>query len=67
MLYDCSKVRLHYCSVCGKYDPWGLAWSWFGSEIGIENGEEIIKVCSDECRANAKIIGLVPKNASIEK
>lgn len=63
-LHDCSKVRIHICTVCGKTGKWGMDWSWFGSERDVDDGSQIVKACSERCKIAAKKKGVVPKNAS---
>lgn len=45
--------RLHICSVCGKVDVWGRTWEWFGSEVDVDEGRPITKVCSEACKRKA--------------
>ncbi len=40
----------HQCSVCGKVGKWNKNWQWYGSYQDLEDGKEIIKTCSDNCR-----------------
>lgn len=41
-------VRLHTCSVCGKAEPWGPTWSWYGSLMDCDNGD-VVKYCGPDC------------------
>jgi hypothetical protein len=69
---DISK-RHHQCAACHVVAPWGPSWSWYGSVADLEGStirnikpKPIIKTCSEQCRANAKRLGLIPRNASME-
>lgn len=52
-----ASGRIHECSVCGKESTWGLGWEWRyeihrgDEDTGDPGWEELIKTCSDECRA----------------
>jgi len=47
----------HICSICGKKEEWNDNWSWFGSIKDIDDGNDIVKVCSDICKSKFKSIG----------
>ena len=65
--------RLHECSICGRSGKWMAAWSWYGSLIDLEgrhakprkgsDTQQILKFCSQECRAVAVAAKRVPANA----
>ena len=48
-LFPANK-KVHTCSTCGKQDIWGEGWQWYGSWKDIDDGKEITKTCSTECR-----------------
>lgn len=47
---------IHSCSVCGKQGVWDTNWSWKylipNRGDNYSRHEEIIKVCSEECKIN---------------
>lgn len=59
-----EPAKLHSCDICGKRGPWTDTWSWYGSYAALDDGKPVINQCSDECRAEAKRRGLVPRNAA---
>lgn len=63
MAYVGEPPRTHQCSVCSKVAPWGRSWQWCGSYEAMENGEPIVRTCSNQCRSEAKRLKLVPQNA----
>lgn len=52
---------MHTCSICGKTEPWGRAWVWYGSYKRLDDGKPIVKMCSARCREKAKEQRLVPQ------
>lgn len=62
-IYGQQRVATHQCGVCEKLDAWRPGWIWYGSIRDFENGEAIVKMCSEACRAEAVRRGLVPRNA----
>lgn len=52
-------MRRYRCDACGKFEPWGEGWVWYGSWKQLE-GQGLPRVkpievyCSEECahRAN---------------
>jgi hypothetical protein len=40
---------IHACAICGRNEPWGPDWAWFGSYKEFEEGRPVLKWCSDDC------------------
>lgn len=63
-----ERAKVHQCSVCGQFGPWGESWSWYGSYRDIEEHDAasapIVKACSNTCRIDSKRRKLVPRNAT---
>ncbi|AQT06512.1 hypothetical protein [Acetobacter persici] len=57
-----SRAKQHICSVCGKSGPWRDGWGWYGSYQDIDNGNEVLKTCSDACKAQAQEEGRIPND-----
>lgn len=55
----------HKCSICAKVGPWSESWSWFGSYKELEDGGDIFKFCSNECKSDAVVNGMVPHESDI--
>lgn len=47
-------IRIHTCSVCDKEGTWSDTWAWRGSWKTMDNGDPVIKVCSDACLEEAE-------------
>jgi hypothetical protein len=44
-------VRVWTCAQCGKREPWGPGWAWFGNYRQLDlTGEPEFVVCSTACR-----------------
>lgn len=52
--------KIHTCTVCKKQGVWDSWWSWYGSYKQLEDGDFIVKACSDDCMRQAQAAGLVP-------
>ena len=63
-LHLVTKGR-HTCSVCKKttnfWDRDG--WIWYGSIKDMDDGTRILKFCGWTCAKQAKVKGLIPRNA----
>jgi hypothetical protein len=58
-----TRAKLHECCVCRKTAPWDAGWGWYGSMQQIDDGDPVIKWCSDQCMASAKSARIIPRNA----
>ena len=47
--------RVHRCTACGKEEPWGPGWAWYGSYKMIDDGVPIYKACSNDCNVSTKM------------
>lgn len=45
-----SSKQIHQCCICKRFGVWEKGWKWYGSLQDQEDGEEIFKTCSDNCR-----------------
>ncbi|GBQ85718.1 hypothetical protein AA14337_3145 [Acetobacter malorum DSM 14337] len=57
-----GRAKQHICSVCSKAGPWKDGWGWYGSYQDIDNGNEVLKTCSDACKAQAQKEGRIPND-----
>lgn len=51
-------ARVWTCDACGKQQPWGGDWTWFGSIGHVETcPDDLVTTCSEPCRiiAEAKL------------
>ena len=46
--------KLHVCDVCKQVNVWDADWAWYGP-LEPEWPEDIIKTCSDKCRASTDV------------
>lgn len=61
-----EAMRVHQCAACETRGPWTAGWGWYGTIADMDDGQPIVKMCSDACFAAAKDRGLIPRNASRE-
>ena len=40
---------VHFCTQCGKAEPWGPTWVWYGSYKDWDDGVPLQKACSMPC------------------
>lgn len=50
---DGQGRQIHCCCICGYIGRWTGKWSWFGSDLDLDEGRPIAKFCSDLCKAKA--------------
>ena len=55
-----ERARIHQCSVCGTFGPWGETWGWYGSYKMMDDGKEITKICSAACLQQAQHAKIIP-------
>jgi|DEB19_MinimDraft_2_1074335.scaffolds.fasta_scaffold25355_1 hypothetical protein len=65
-VYAYERARLHTCTVCQVAGPWSSAWGWYGSWKQIDDGNPIVKICSESCFVEAKKRRLIPKSAKVQ-
>lgn len=42
-------ARRYRCIHCGKFEPWGAGWVWYGSWLQFEKSGAAEIYCSEEC------------------
>jgi hypothetical protein len=47
---------VHKCAVCGSLGTWDENWSWYGSLVDLEEGNQF-EICSDACKDKCKAEG----------
>ncbi len=52
---EIGSQRLYKCDVCGKVGPWGKGWSWKMKLHTRQLWDEMITVCSEECRLGYEV------------
>ena len=57
-------ARIWTCDICGKKEPWGDQWRWYGSyRTYEETGEPEFVACSMACRNDDRTKALVEEAA----
>lgn len=54
-----AGLRIWTCNVCGRSEPWGSGWEWYGSLKIEEDCGHLVATCSPACRAKPKAARLI--------
>lgn len=49
-----KERRVYTCTVCGHQGVWSESWSWYGSYKQLDDGDEVVKTCSEKCRKRSR-------------